>query len=132
MTLAKTHDASGDPVSAGDSVTFSLVAANAGPSDAVGPITVVDTLPAGMTYLSSQGPWDCVPAGQLVTCDLDTMVGGASRTVYLSLSDPDSDDVDPAPASRLVTVHGTDRYNLGLSLDQSTENDQAPYTVTRG
>jgi hypothetical protein len=92
------------------------------------PATFSLTGPVSATQTCHSAP---DPAGQVLTCDLDTMAGGASRTLYLTLSDPDSDSADPAPASRLVTVHGTDRYNLGLSLDQSSDNDQAPYPVTR-
>ena len=90
-SLTKTHDAANDPVSAGDSVNFTLIASNAGPSDAVGPIRIVDTLPAGMSYLSNQGPWDCSAAGQLLTCELTTdspriPAGGAVPALELTVS----------------------------------------------
>ncbi|MEK6743342.1 MAG: hypothetical protein AABZ15_07030 [Nitrospirota bacterium] len=42
---------------------------NNGPSDATGTITVTDTLPAGLTYVSAVGTgWACGAAGQIVTC----------------------------------------------------------------
>ncbi len=90
-SLTKTHDDANDPVSAGDSVNFTLTASNAGPSDAVGPIRIVDTLPAGMSYLSNQGPWDCAAAGQVLTCELTTdapriPAGGAVPALDLTVS----------------------------------------------
>ena len=91
VSLSKKHDPAGDPVTAGDTVAFTVIAANAGPSDAVGPITIVDTLPAGMTYVSSQGPWQCAAAGQQVTCTLDITdpripAGGAAPELDLTVA----------------------------------------------
>jgi uncharacterized repeat protein (TIGR01451 family) len=42
---------------------------NNGPSDATGTITVTDTLPAGLTYVSAAGTgWACDAVGHTVTC----------------------------------------------------------------
>lgn len=72
LNLAKTH--TGTPV-AGTPFTFSLTVNNDGPSNALAPITIADTLPVGMTYLSANDAWACVPgpvsdAGQEVECTL--------------------------------------------------------------
>ena len=66
-------------MAAGSDAVFRLDVRNDGPSDAQADITVVDTLPAGLSYVSSTGPWTCVagpvaPSGQQVTC---TLQGGA-------------------------------------------------------
>ncbi len=61
---------SGPPtVTAAGSVTYSLLVANAGPSDAVG-VSVVDVLPAGVTFVSAGGTgWSCTNSGNAsVTC----------------------------------------------------------------
>ena len=68
--LTKTHV--GDGV-AGESLDFTMVATNDGPSDAQPTFTIVDTLPAGFTYVSDGPGWTCVPeaptqTGQEVTC----------------------------------------------------------------
>ncbi len=73
LSLIKTHDDA--TVHAGDPLTFDLAVHNAGSSDAVAPIRIRDTLPVGMTYLSSAGSWSCTaaapgPGGQTVTCIL--------------------------------------------------------------
>ncbi|MDB4886698.1 MAG: hypothetical protein JWN79_2136 [Gemmatimonadetes bacterium] len=53
----------------GDTAAFSITVSNAGPQYANGPITVLDTLPAGLTYLRMTGSgWTCSAAGQVVTC----------------------------------------------------------------
>ncbi len=49
--------------------TYMLNVSNNGPSDATGTITVTDTLPAGLTYVSAAGTgWACGAVGQTVTC----------------------------------------------------------------
>lgn len=71
---------------AGETVRWDLVLRNEGPSDAVGPLSITDTLPAGLTYVGADGPWACTagPAtddGQVVTCtlpDVASLVAGSS------------------------------------------------------
>lgn len=67
-------------VSAGTTATFTLAAGNDGPSDAAASVTLTDTLPDGLTYVSSStvgGPaaWSCAAAGQTVTCELQDADG---------------------------------------------------------
>ena len=64
---------------AGGSVTYSLVVANAGPSDAAD-LSVTDTLPAGVTFVSATGTgWTCTNAGNVsVTCTRPTLATGAT------------------------------------------------------
>ncbi len=53
----------------GFNATYTLSVNNNGPQAAPGPITVTDTLPAGLTYSSGTGAgWTCGVAGQVVTC----------------------------------------------------------------
>lgn len=68
VSVDKSHDPAGDPVLAGTAMTFTLVVGNAGPSDAVAPVTITDTLPAGMTFILAGGPWTCTSAGSQVDC----------------------------------------------------------------
>ena len=124
VSLTKTHDASADPVSAGDSVHFTLIASNAGPSDAVGPIRIVDTLPDGMSYLSSQGPWDCHAAGQVLTCELTTIdpripAAGAAPALDLTVS---IDAAAPAGdlTNRAIVSTGTPQDPNVLTSAQDT------------
>jgi len=65
----------------GQQASFSLVTTNKGPSDAQ-EAKLVDTLPAGLAYVSSSGA-SCEAAGQTVTCALGTLTAGSSVTVEL-------------------------------------------------
>jgi uncharacterized repeat protein (TIGR01451 family) len=84
LVLDKSHSA--ESVTAGTQVSFTLDVRNVGPSNAKGDVTIVDTLPVGMTYVSNTGPWACTPgevtdSGQIVTCLYD---GGADLAAGLS------------------------------------------------
>ena len=66
LQISKTH--SGD-FGVGVPETYTLIVTNSGPSTEPGPVTVTDTLPAGLTYSASSGTgWGCAPGGATVTC----------------------------------------------------------------
>ncbi len=69
-------------VVAGETLTYSIVVRNDGPSDAVA-TEVVDSLPAGLTFVSTGSSPQCSATGQTVTCSLATMEPG--DTVILSI-----------------------------------------------
>jgi uncharacterized repeat protein (TIGR01451 family)/fimbrial isopeptide formation D2 family protein len=61
--------------------TFTLGITNAGPSDAYS-ATVVDTLPAGLTYVSSSpSEGTCSDSGQVVTCMLGDVPVGSTPSI---------------------------------------------------
>ena len=83
--LSLTKSDSPDPVQAGELLTYTLTAHNAGPQSATG-VTLTDTLPAGVTYVSatpSQG--SCSEASGTVTCALGTVANGASAGVEIKV-----------------------------------------------
>src|SRR5207253_11485919 len=83
LSLTKTD--SPDPVPAGQLLTYTLTAQNAGPSSATG-VQVTDNLPAGVTFDSatpSQGT--CSQASGTVTCALGTLTSGGNATVALKV-----------------------------------------------
>ena len=66
----------------GQNATYNLSVKNNGPQSATGPITVSDTLPAGLTYVSASGTgWSCSAAGSVVTC---TNAGPLANGVTMS------------------------------------------------
>jgi uncharacterized repeat protein (TIGR01451 family) len=68
LSIAKTHTGNFTP---GQNASYDLQVDNAGPSDATGPVTVTDPLPAGETFVSAVGTgWVCTDAGRDVTCQL--------------------------------------------------------------
>ncbi len=57
------------PLNPGGSASYTLTVTNNGLNPEPGPLTVVDTLPAGLTYTSFSGAgWACGVTGQVVTC----------------------------------------------------------------
>lgn len=63
-----------DPVRVGESITYTLTASNQGPDEATG-VTVVDTLPDGVTFVSASA--GCTALAGEVTCDVGTLAMGA-------------------------------------------------------
>ncbi len=83
LSLSKTD--SPDPAVAGEQVTYTLTAHNAGPSNATA-TSVTDTLPAGVTYESatpSQGT--CTQAAGTVSCGLGTLTNGSNATITIKI-----------------------------------------------
>ena len=59
-----------------------LRVANRGSVPTVGPLSVVDTLPAGLTFTSGTGPnWTCTAAGAVVTCASSTPIADADSVL---------------------------------------------------
>jgi len=82
-SLTKTDAA--DPVVAGDPLSYTLTVANNGPG-AAGGVTVTDTLPGGVTYLSSTPAGACGVAGGIVTCDLGLVAAGGSAAAQITVA----------------------------------------------
>jgi large repetitive protein len=105
---------------AGTSTTYSVTAANAGPSNAAGPTTVTVTLPTGMTYAaptvaSTTAGWTCSAAGQVVTCTQpDTLLATTSSTVDLT--------VDIASAAGTGSADASVTANTATSDPVATDN----------
>ncbi len=75
------------PFIAGGTSGYLITVTNIGGGTALGPIGVYDTLPTGLTYLSSTGAgWACSAAGQLVTCSNPSdLAPGAQISVVLTV-----------------------------------------------
>ena len=114
LGLVKTAvDADGNEITeaiAGEQVRYQLEVTNHGLSDAVGPIEIVDTLPAGLSFVSIAGAsdWSCVVSptdAQLVDCDLQigSLAAGASAEA-LTLIVAVAPDVAAGPFENTATV----------------------------
>ncbi|MDQ6613176.1 MAG: SBBP repeat-containing protein [Actinomycetota bacterium] len=115
MSLTKT--ASANPVTAGKNLTYTLTAANNGPTAATG-VKVVDTLPAGVAFhsaMASKGR--CHQAGRTVTCALGGLVVRAHATVTIVVVPPGGRLTNTAT----VTADQT---------DQAIANNTASVTTT--
>ena len=66
LAISKTHSGN---FTVGLNGSYTLSVTNNGPSAEPGTITVTDTLPAGLSYVSATGTgWTCGAVGQDVTC----------------------------------------------------------------
>ncbi len=103
--VALTKTASADSVTAGDQVAYTLTASNAGPSTAAG-VQVVDTLPNGVTYLSSSpSAGSCSVASGTLTCALGSLPSGATATVGVVVRvPPDSDATSVTNVARVTST----------------------------
>ena len=85
------------PRSVGDSVIYTMVVTNNGPSPAAD-VRVTDTLPAGLTFVSSS---DCTAAGAVITCVSGALAAGATRTLTVETR------IERAAAGTTVTNSST-------------------------
>jgi uncharacterized repeat protein (TIGR01451 family) len=101
--------------------TWLLRVANRGNVPTQGPVSVVDTLPAGLTFTSGTGPgWTCTAAGAVVTCASSTPIADAD-SVLLTLK---------TRAASTLTGSITNCATGVAALDANTANDRSCATVT--
>lgn len=83
LIIVKSH--SGNFVE-GTNATFTIAVSNIGGTASAGTYTVVDTLPAGLTFVSGTGTnWACSNVGQVVTCTNSTVIAASSSGSSISL-----------------------------------------------
>lgn len=124
LELEKVH--SGDPVVAGTPTGYRIRVTNNGPSDAVGPLTVTDTLPEQMSLLSAGAPWACdTETGRVVECTLaDGMTAGAEAPL-LELQVMVDADADAGPATNTAVV---DSPTTDDRPGNNTDDETVPVT----
>jgi len=142
VSVTKTDSA--DPVLTGTGLSYTVTAANAGPSTATN-VVVIDTLPPEVAFVSAAGA-SCVhtgePFGGTVTCTFTQLAAGASAPVTISTT------VDARTASIIATndveitsdtadtdpLNNTARENTALEAEAalSLSKSVAPSTVIAG
>src|SRR5688500_15676047 len=112
LSIAKTD--SPDPVQVSSTLTYTINVSNAGP-DPASAVKVVDTLPAGTTFVSSNGTdWNCVNVSGTVTCN---RTGGNLPP-------------GPAPAITIVVTAPATTGSITNSATVSSPNDDTPANNT--
>jgi len=81
--LAITKSASSNTVAAGTEFTFTIGVTNGGPASAFN-VVVTDTLPTGLTYVSSTDT--CTAVAGTVTCKLGNIASGSSTSFDIQVS----------------------------------------------
>jgi uncharacterized repeat protein (TIGR01451 family) len=111
---------------AGGSGTYTLAVTNIGLAPTAGTITVTDTLPHGLFFVSATGTgWVCAAADQEVTCMHDGPVNpGASSAITLTV------DVNPVAfpgaMNRAVVSNQSDRNASNDSTYDATVVSRKP------
>lgn len=127
LTVVKDHT---DPVVAGGQAVWTVTVHNDGPDAAVGPFSVTDTLPDGVTYSSATGPgWTCSQAAGEITCTRsdpdESLANGADLPVITVVTDvPD----DTASGTTLTNEASATDRTYDPDLNNNTDSD--PATVT--
>ncbi len=81
LSITKSHV---DDFVIGQTETYTVVVANAGPAIALG-TTVADSLPIGLTFVSASGV-TCTASGQDVTCDVGDLAVGETATISMTVA----------------------------------------------
>lgn len=80
--LSVTKTDSPDPVTVGSELTYTLAVANGGP-DAGTSVSLTDTLPSQVTFVSASPAQGSCTGTSTVTCDLGTLTSGQNTTVTI-------------------------------------------------
>ncbi len=133
LAIAKKH--SNVTVDAGTSMTYDVQVSNNGPSDSPGLITVVDTIPAGMTAMAAKGKgWTCTVTPSLVTCTSNNTIGAGGSAPVISIDVDVAADAGPATLINHATVSGplTDPDLSNNEVDDPTDVvDSANVRITK-
>jgi len=137
-TLAKSDDP--DPVIAGAPLTYTLSVVNHGPDPAVG-LTVTDTLPAGVAFVSATGTgWTCNQASGVVTCTRAALALGTAPSITLTVTAPAAGGSLSNTATVAATTgdpvsannSSTQTTTVAASADASLTNTDNPDPVNAG
>jgi len=110
----------GGSLTVGQTVSYALSVKNNGPYTEAGPITVTDTLPAGMSYASSSGTgWACSASGQTVTCTSKTALAPNATAQTLTIN-----------ATVNATGSQTNSATVAGTADGNSANNTATDTAT--
>jgi uncharacterized repeat protein (TIGR01451 family) len=150
--LAVTAAASADPAPAGADLTYTITVTNTGLSSPSGPVTVTDTLPAHVTFVSATG--GVTPVQGVLKLDLGIIPIGSSTTVTIvvrpdaaaagttisntakvtsTVSDPDAADNTVTTTTTIATA-SAGRADLAVSVtdapDPVSADAEIAYTIT--
>lgn len=107
--------------SVGNNATYNLSVTNNGPQSASGTITVSDTLPTGLSYVSGTGTgWSCSAAGSVVTCTNPGPVANGATMNAITLTVAVASDAVPSVTNTATAASTT--------FDQSAANNSSSVT----
>jgi len=106
-----------------ENFTYTVTVANNGPGDAT-TVTVTNTLPAGVTFVSADA--GCSESGGTVTCTVSSLADGVSAAFDIVVTAPSSggsisNAVSVAAASPAVNVSSNNAYTLDTTVRTSAD-----------
>ena len=111
LIIAKSHTGN---FTVGVNGTYSLTVANQGRLASTGAITVLDTLPVGLSFVSgSGGGFTCSAVGQVVTCTSPGPLAASASGVRNGIA-------RPYPTTRRRRSSANTRSARGVSVDRGT------------
>ena len=124
LTVSSTH---GGTFAPGFNETYSLTVSNAGTVASSSAITVTDTLPSGMTFVSASGvSWACSTTGQIVTCTRPlALAAGSAPSITLTVAVAES---ALTAVNNIVTVSTAEDLNPA----NNTSTDTTPVASIPG
>lgn len=132
LAIQKSH--SGD-ATAGEDTDFTLAVTNNGKSDTPGPITVTDTLPTGMSFVSASGKnWDCSASGRLITCTRPDGLAATASAPDITVRALVAADAGPSVLINVASVSGTapdPNPENNTDSDQVAVVEQANVSITK-
>jgi uncharacterized repeat protein (TIGR01451 family) len=117
----------------GESIKYILKVKNNGP-DAAGIVTVTDTLPASVVPVSATGSgWNCgAPAGQVVTCTLNSLASGATASdITIEANIASSTSGTKANTATATTANDPNSANNSASVSL-TAAPKADLSISKG
>jgi len=107
LFIIKSHTG---PFVVGQNATYTIQTLNSGTTASNGLITVTDTLPAGLTFVSATGvnSWTCSASGQVVTCTTPAAVGNGSLGNNITITVTPTAAAVPSVTNTAVVTGGGD------------------------
>ncbi len=138
--LAVTKSDNPDPVNVGDNLTYTITVTNNGPNNATG-VTVTDTLPAAVTFVSASAGCTYNNVPHTVTCVIGALNANSNANVTITVT-PQPDAVPSITNSVSVTGNefdpdasnnsDTEDTTVNPTADLSVAKSDSPDPVTYG
>ena len=128
--LSLTKTAASATATSGEQISYALAVSNGGP-DTAQHLTLTDTLPSGMTFVSATGDgWACTNAGAVTTCTRAQLGSGATTTVTLVATAAQSGAVTNSATVGSETYDPNPGNGVASAVVQVADKSSPPNPIT--